>query len=137
MRVTMDVGKAPLRIAGQQARAAGERPNIKARVVRYFGLRGVGLVKARASGRPGPRVRTGDYRRSINVQFLSPGHAVIGTNAPQALRLEFGFYGADRLGRVYAQDPFPHWRPAADQLEREFAAANELEVARAMVHRGF
>lgn len=61
--------------------------------------------------------KTGTYRRSIHVEMSTEGEApvaLIGTNAPQALRLEYGFVGPDRLGRVYNQKPRPHWRPAWD-----------------------
>ena len=33
---------------------------------------------------------------------------------PQARRIEFGFQGKDRLGRVFNQPAFPYLRPAAD-----------------------
>jgi len=75
-------------------------------------------IKANASGRPGPRVQTGDYRRSWNTRNVSAdgdGVAVsVGTNRPQARRLEFAFSGADSLGRVYSQPAFPHVEPAIE-----------------------
>lgn len=83
-------------------------------------------VRAKASGRPGPRVQTGDYRRGISqhnrvVDGVPEAH--IYSNSPQALRLEYGFVGTDALGRHYNQEPLPHWRPAtegmADVLARE------------------
>ncbi|MFI1177014.1 hypothetical protein [Streptomyces melanogenes] len=39
----------------------------------------------------------------------------VGTSAPQARRLEFGFVGVDSLGRRYAQRPYPHLGPAVEQ----------------------
>jgi hypothetical protein len=83
-------------------------------------------VKAAASGRPGPRARTGDYRRSINSRVrLQAGVAIgtVGTNAPQARRLEYGFVGADRLGRVYNQPPYPHFSTGFTPTAAEFALA--------------
>lgn len=80
-------------------------------------------VKAKASGRPGPRAITGDYRRSITRErVVSPGFTgwIIGTNAPQARRLEFGFVGKDSIGRVYNQPPYPHFGPAIDEMREEF-----------------
>lgn len=71
-------------------------------------------IMAHASGRPGPNVITGDYRRSWNTTHLGMA-SVVGTNKPQARRLEYGFYGPDRLGRVYHQPPFPHVGPAVDE----------------------
>jgi len=89
--------------------------------VRVAGLRGLALVKKNASGRPGPRVPTGDYRRSINVRFSDGGaRAEIGTAAVQGHRLEYGFVGPDSLGRVYNQPPYPHFRPMRDQIEHEW-----------------
>ncbi len=61
--------------------------------------------------------KTGTYRRSIHVEMSTEGlHpvALIGTNVPYGRRLEFGFVGADSLGRIYNQAPRPHWRPAWD-----------------------
>lgn len=84
-------------------------------------------VRARASGRPGPRRRTGDYRRSINAEAaqIAPGvwQASVGTSAPQGRRLEQGFAGADSLGRVYHQPPYPHFGPALDETEPQYLAA--------------
>ena len=72
-------------------------------------------IKGHASGRPGPNVITGDYRNSwqIETRRLPYGaQCTIGTDRPQGRRLEFGFVGADSLGRIYAQPPFPHVQPA-------------------------
>lgn len=38
------------------------------------------------------------------------------TDAPQAARLEFGFVGADSLGRHYSQGPRSHWFAAPYDL---------------------
>lgn len=81
---------------------------------------------AKASGRPGPNVQTGDYRRSIGIQFYEGGgqfSAMVGTNLPQGRRLEFGFHGVDSLGRAYNQQPLPHFGPALDETETPFVAA--------------
>lgn len=83
-------------------------------------------IQANASGRPGPRIITGDYKRSWNVRFLGGIGAVsaeVGTNAPQARRLEYGFVGTDSLGRHYHQPPFPHVAPAISYIEPLFIAA--------------
>lgn len=72
-------------------------------------------IKGHASGRPGPNVITGDYRNSwqIETRRLPYGaQCTIGTDRPQGRRLEFGFVGADSLGRVFSQPPFPHVQPA-------------------------
>lgn len=86
-------------------------------------------VMANASGRPGPNVVTGDYRRSITLRVFRNGGmavAVVGTNKPQGRRLEFGFHGVDSLGRHYNQPPYPHFGPAMDVTEGPFI--RELEA---------
>jgi hypothetical protein len=63
-------------------------------------------------------VDTGQYRNSIRSDkpVTENGGPVcyVGSPMPQTLRLEFGFYGPDKLGRVYNQAPRPHWRPTFD-----------------------
>lgn len=93
-------------------------------------------VRGAASGRPGPRARTGDYRRSIsqtNTVDRGVAVALIHTNRPQAARLEYGFVGRDVLGRNYNQPPYPHWAPAAvglaDTLESEIRASVEIALS--------
>ena len=83
--------------------------------VGYFGMLLQTAVKAAASGRPGPNVVTGDYRRSISLTVSMEGISAVahvGTDRPQGRRLEFGFHGADSLGRVYNQPPYAHFGPA-------------------------
>ena len=88
-------------------------------------------VRARASGRPGPRVITGNYRRSIaqtnTTDLQGNPTAYVHTNAPQAMRLEYGFVGIDAAGRMNNSPPYPHWAPAVRDiegvLEREVNAA--------------
>lgn len=84
-------------------------------------LGGSSFVRGNASGRPGPRAPTGDYRRSIVGDWERRGDVVsiqVGTNADQALRLEYGFRGVDVLGRRYDQPPYPHFLPAVGDIER-------------------
>lgn len=74
-------------------------------------------VQHNTSGRPGPRAITGKYRASWQSDVYRAGPVIVGevgTNAPQARRLEFGFVGVDSLGRHYNQPPFPHLGPAVD-----------------------
>ncbi|MFH8294968.1 hypothetical protein [Streptomyces sp. NPDC018059] len=95
-----------------------------ARAVRHEALLLQHLIQAAASGRPGPNVITGRYRASWQTQSFPHGHgamAIVGTFAPQGRRLELGFYGADSLGRIYAQQPFPHVAPALAVLQPGFA----------------
>jgi hypothetical protein len=91
----------------------------------------VALVRAHASGRPGPRAITGNYRRSWNYSVAeTPKEIVVaaGTNAPQGRRLEYGFNGRDRLGRMYHQPPYPHVQPAMSELEPHLVAAIDAVV---------
>ncbi|BCK74007.1 hypothetical protein Srufu_079600 (plasmid) [Streptomyces libani subsp. rufus] len=72
-------------------------------------------IKGHASGRPGPNVITGQYRNSWQIETRRLPHGAqctIGTMEPYGRRLEFGFVGADSLGRVYNQPPFPHVQPS-------------------------
>ena len=62
--------------------------------------------------------RTGTLRRSVHVVVVQEGTrtvAYVGTDQPQARRLEKGFVGRDSLGRLYNQAPQPRWRPAFDR----------------------
>lgn len=83
-------------------------------------------VLARASGRPGPRAPTGDYRRSWTPPRVAVSITRIkgwtGTNAPQAWRLEKGFVGRDAIGRYYNQPPYEHAAPAVDDVQEGFLA---------------
>lgn len=75
--------------------------------------------------------KTGTYRRSFTMETAEKTAerctVVVGTDAPQARRLEYGFVGPDKLGRVYNQAARPHIRPALD--ENRGAAVNEFRAA--------
>lgn len=102
--------------------------------VRAWGREAERIVRQNASGRPGPRVITGKYRSSIraNYRYGRGFDATVTSDAPQANRLEYGFVGEDSLGRHYNQPPFPHFRPAQQQIERDFPAAIEKAIANAL-----
>lgn len=83
-------------------------------------------MKRAASGRPGPNVITGDFRRSITHDVVTGGlrsEGAAGSGAPQAARLEWGFTGTDSIGRHYNQPPYPWARPALDRIEPAFSEA--------------
>ena len=66
-------------------------------------------------GGPGPNVITGEYLASIKTSSEwrgDVGYVQAGSDAPQAARLEYGFFGRDSLGRNVHQEPRPHFRPA-------------------------
>lgn len=100
--------------AARDARRAGDR----------FGRRMVAAVRQHASGRPGPERVTDEYYNSIGYEtsYTRGGLATVsvGSDAPQMMRLENGFVGQDSLGRVYEQPPYPHFRPAADEMEATY-----------------
>jgi len=116
-----DLGKASI--------ASGARAY---KIVRHHGMRLQAKVKANAAGRPGPRIQTGDYNRSIGLIVGIEGSgpiARVGTNRPQGRRLEKGFVGTDSLGRTFNAPPYPHFEPAVDAIGLEF----ERDVMDAMV----
>ena len=81
--------------------------------------------------------KTGTYRRGWHTEVAesSPERCtvIVGNDQPQGKRLEYGFMGADKLGRVYNQAPRPHIRPALDEnkdaVQDEFRAAVADTVA--------
>lgn len=96
---------------------------------------GATTVKSYQGGRPGPRAITGDFRRAtIGETQVSGNQAAgqIGNNSAQALRLEYGFRGRDRLGRNYNQPPYPSFTPAAPKV-----ISDGLEQVRATIERAF
>jgi hypothetical protein len=106
---------AKLRTAGLKAGFHG------ARLVAKHGLALQQAVKRNASGRPGPRIITGDYNRSIMLE-LRGLDAKVFTNKVQGPRLEWGFVGTDSLGRTFNQAPLPHFAPAAAEIMPAFVA---------------
>lgn len=101
--------------------------------------------------------RTGNLRRSIHIgghEDLAPDNAgvvnvvgqvsqpvvrehgaevFVGTNVEYARRIEYGFQGADSLGRNYSQAAQPYLRPAVDEEGR--AAQREAVEALAELMR--
>lgn len=74
------------------------------------------MLVQHSSGRPGPESVTGAYNAAYQVQLADDGMAVTADNpSPQSDRLEYGFVGADALGRHYHQPAFPHFRPTMDE----------------------
>lgn len=119
-----------------------------AATTRKYGLELQAKVRANASGRSGvtytpvgggtpgeigPRVQTGDYRRSIRLSVRGAGVggedvAEVFTNSPQGRRLERGFLGlTDSLGRTFHQPPYPHFNPALDDVGPRYARALEAD----------
>jgi hypothetical protein len=107
-----------------------------------YGARLAAAVRGRATGRPGPNVITGRYIASVDYRIMSsPGgaEAFVYSEAPQAARLEHGFYNMrDSLGRLFFQEPLPHFQPALDEQGPHYVAAQHALAARvtAMANRG-
>lgn len=103
---------------------------------RKFAFRLRDEVRQNASRRPGPEVRTGRYRESIQVQEDTTHRLryvttwAVFTHHPAARRLEFGFYGSDSNGRIYNQPPYPHWRPAIEKIAKEYGKEFEDQIER-------
>lgn len=122
-------------LAAELALTAGGFTTDLARVTYHTGARMRTLVRARASGRPGPRAQTGDYRRSVSQSNVLDGDvpvSLVFTNAPQGRRLEWGFNGVDAAGRRFRQPPYPHWRPAANEIQTLFEGECVKLVERAV-----
>lgn len=101
-------------------------------VTQHYGVLMTSGVQAAASGRPGPRAQTGDYRRSITTQMSITPTSIetrTETNKPQAYRLEHGFIGVDALGREYDQPALPHFGPTHDRLAPQWEAGLVAAVA--------
>jgi hypothetical protein len=104
--------------------------------VEHTGTLGKARIAGNASGRPGPNVITGAYRNSWQTSTRRLPYGAIctlGTNAPQGRRLEFGFVGADSLGRNYNQPPFPHVQPALPVIEATLMASMRLALAEVLL----
>jgi hypothetical protein len=75
--------------------------------------------------------KTGTYRRGWHMETVEKSSerctVIVGNDQPQGPRLEFGFVGADKLGRVYNQAPRPHIRPALDENRK--TAVDEFRAA--------
>ena len=76
-------------------------------------------VRYHASRRPGPNYVTGRYANSIRAargRGADMYRIIVWSDHPASHRLEYGFVGADSLGRMYSQPPYPHFRPAIAEL---------------------
>ncbi|GAA2770243.1 hypothetical protein XF35_39895 [Streptomyces platensis subsp. clarensis] len=122
----------PDEMADRLDRAAARVPDAIYKAVDHTGVLGQARIRGNASGRPGPNVITGAYRRSwVSVPRRIPygAQCTLGTTAPQSRRLEWGFTGIDSLGRHYDQPPFPHVGPAIDFITMTLHAQMRFAVA--------
>lgn len=82
-------------------------------------------------------VKSGALRDSYHAEHgeSGPDYAEIlvgSSGVPYAWRVEFGFSGADSLGRVYNQAAKPAFRPAIDEHQAEIVSA-VVDTAREQV----
>ncbi len=73
-------------------------------------------TKLNATGRPGPKVRSGRLRGGIRVvgprRAAGGWEAMVGPTVVYSRRIELGFDGTDAIGRTYHQPPYPYFQPA-------------------------
>lgn len=79
-------------------------------------------------------VKTGNLLNSIKKRQATvhdtSAEVEVGTNVPYAARLEFGFSGADSLGRIYNQAARPYMRPAVDEGKERISKAVSVTLKR-------
>jgi hypothetical protein len=124
-------------LAAELASAAARVETLVPVVVEKAATDLVSLTQENASGRPGPNAPTGDYRGSWRVEEVhdaDPGTVSrsVGTDRPQANRLEYGYVGTDSAGRTYDQPPYEHHGPAVDVVEPLFEAAMDAVADKAV-----
>ncbi len=68
-----------------------------------------GNIKAKC-----PHGETGNLRRSITEIYPNDGESGVYTNTVYAARVNYGFKGADILGRVFHQEPNPFFERGAE-----------------------
>lgn len=127
-KIDMQVKGADVAMAKISARQKRLHPDLIA-ITEAYAQTLVLQIQNFAKGRPGPDEITGEYVNSWHVEQAPAGLLGRGisfrvtSDAPQAARLEYGFVGVDSLDRHYDQPPFPHVRPAVDQITPQYFAA--------------
>lgn len=75
---------------------------------------------------------TGNLANSIKeLQQIKSGGRVesqVGSDMEYAARIEFGYTGPDKLGRIFHQGAQPYLRPALDENKAEIQAAFEKKI---------
>lgn len=91
-----------------------------------FGVSEAAFIMQEEAKRNAP-VKSGALRDSIHTETVTdePEKQVLKVlpDTPYAARIEFGFVGADSLGRVYNQAPNPYMRSAFDVMKGEATEA--------------
>jgi hypothetical protein len=76
----------------------------------------VDAIHSHMGGRPGPYTRTGNLFESVRVGTLTDTEASVITDLVYSRRIELGFYGADSIGREYAQPPYSYFFPGVEDM---------------------
>lgn len=92
----------------------------------------IAAMEAANAARQRAPYKTGTLRRSIEVIEQGPRQVAVGSRQPYAARIEFGFAGRDRLGRLYNQPAKPYLRPAIEETRQRMAQVFAEEVRRAL-----
>jgi hypothetical protein len=120
--ITLDYSDV-LKIQQKIQRAITGVPNEVKKVNRSWVPRLRAMLIQHSSGRPGPQRITGAYNAAYVVETADGDLSVeAGNPSPQSDRLEYGFVGADSMGRHYNQPPFPHFRPTLEEATDPYAA---------------
>ncbi|MBA7705057.1 hypothetical protein ES703_113881 [subsurface metagenome] len=84
----------------------------------------IGRVPPPAPPEHPPAAPTGTLKGRITHE-LDPTklEGRVGTNLEYARRVELGFVGTDKLGRIYNQAPRPYLRPALHKCEKTIKAS--------------
>ena len=117
-------------------RTVASMPGIEFSLVRHYGSLYQPRVRGHMSGRPGLRAITGDARRRVTFQMVrlpnGTSAANVFTNWVAARRHEFGFTGADSLGRHIPTPPRPAWGPPLQRTVDELSYALQLAALRSL-----
>lgn len=94
-------------------------------------------AKQHMDGRPGPQRQTGALSRSVrvvSVTRLARGswESRTGPTVVYGRRIELGFDGADSLGRIYHQPPYPFLQPGLEDATPKLSAIYTTEWAKAL-----
>lgn len=71
---------------------------------------------------------TGALASTITYYMADSMTLVVGSDAPYAARLEFGFHGSDILGRIYDQMAEPYLTPALEANADEAVAIMGIAI---------
>ena len=101
----------------QATKAALDALMVRIEAAGAVGVKAAALLAQRIGLAKTP-VKSGTLRRSWRTESLDPGvglgtyAARVGPTMVYARRIELGFRGPDKLGRVYDQAPHPYVQPA-------------------------